>query len=43
MNDKSIWFAIVGLAIVMGALELSHIQTHMTEKRPNYHLHKVVR
>ena len=43
MNDRAIWFSIIGLAIVMGALELSHIQTHMTEKRPNYHLHKVVR
>ena len=29
MNDRAIWFGIIGLAIVMGALELSHIQTHM--------------
>ena len=43
MNDRAIWFGIIGLAIVMGALEISHIQTHMSEKRPHYHLHKVVR
>ena len=43
MNDRAIWFSIIGLALVMGALELSHIQTHMTEKRPNLHFHKVVR
>ena len=43
MNDRAIWFGIIGLAFVMGALELSHIQWHMTEKRPNLHYHKVVR
>ena len=43
MNDRAIWFGIIGLALVMGALELRHIQTHMTEKRPNLHYHKVVR
>ena len=43
MNDKAIWFGIIGLALVMGTLEISHIQTHMTEKRPNIHYHKVVR
>ena len=43
MNDRAIWFSIIGLALVMGALELSHIQTHMTEKRPNLHFQKVFR
>ena len=43
MNDRAIWFGIIGLAIVMGALEISQIQTHMSEKRPHYHIHKVAR
>ena len=41
MNHTPIWVGIICLAGIMGLLEFSHIKFHMTEKRPNYHLHKI--